>query len=722
MLAAGTRLGPYEIQALIGAGGMGQVYKALDTRLHRTVAIKQLSAQHDTRFAQEARAIAALNHPNICQLYDIGDDYLVLEYVEGAPLSGPLPEPEVVALATQLADALETAHRRGILHRDLKPANLLLTPAGTAKLLDFGVAQLLDRDVDLTKTSDRVVVGTVAYMSPEQAMGKPLDARSDVFSLGIVLYELMAGRRAFEGDTSVQVLSAVLTNTPEPLATAPMLNRVIMRCLDKDPDLRFQSMAEMREALETGASRPAAVQPSIAVLPFANLSADRENEYFADGLAEEIINALSHVPGIKVIARTSAFAFKGRPDDVRRIAKVLGVNHVLEGGVRRAGDRIRVTAQLIGADDGSQIWSDRYDRSMSDVFAMQDEIAGAITMALKGRLGGNIETMRQRTPSLPAYEALLRGRHHLFKFTPDSWRKARASFEEAIALDAGYAEPHADLGLGFFIAGMHGMMPLRAAEPFVRAEGGRALELNPSDSVQRFLLGAMALVHDYDWPAGEAHFRAAMAAPQVTSYAHWAHASFYLGALGRFAESAAEMGKAVDLDPLNATWRAIWAAHLGNAMMHERAIEEGRKAVELEENYFVSRITLGEAYLGAGRRDEAIVPLEEAHRLGPWNAMATGLLAAAHALNGNRTRAVELIREMGDAPQPVWGRVWYHLYVKELDAAAEWFDRMIDERDPFALAYANAPVTQPLHRHPAWPALAARMRLPRTIGLEARPG
>jgi tetratricopeptide (TPR) repeat protein len=358
---------------------------------------------------------------------------------------------------------------------------------------------------------------------------------------------------------------------------------------------------------------------------------------------------------------------------------------------------------------------------MADVFAMQDEIASAITVALQGRLAAAnvaIGRVRQRVPSLPAYEALLRGRHHLFKFTPDSWHRARASFEEAIALDAGYAAPHAELGVGYFIGGMHGMMPMSVAAAAVRSEAARALELEPSDSLPRFLLGSIALANDYDWAAGEEHFRAGMSAPNVSSYAHWAYASLFLGALGRFAEAVAEMGKAVDLDPLNATWRGILAAHLTNAGLHDRAIEEARKSVELEENYFVPRMILGEAYLGAGRIDDAITSLEEAHRLGPWNAMATGLLAAAHARSGNQSRADELIRAMGHDPNPVWGRVWYHLNVGDLDAAARSYEITIERRDPFALVYANAPVTQPLHRHPRWPALAAKMRLPRTVGPE----
>jgi tetratricopeptide (TPR) repeat protein len=287
-----------------------------------------------------------------------------------------------------------------------------------------------------------------------------------------------------------------------------------------------------------------------------------------------------------VIARTSAFSFKGKNEDVRHIAQALGVTNVLEGSVRRAGDRIRVTAQLIAADDGTHLWSERYDRPVTDVFAMQDEIASAITTALKGRLGGALASPRHYTPRLSAYETFLRGRAHLTQFTPDAWNRAKGLFEQAIALDAEYADPHAELALGYFICGMHGIRPMREVAPFVRAEVDRALDLNPSDPRPRFLLGAIALVHDYDWKAAETHFAASMNVPDVSGHARWIYASLYLRGLGRFEESADEMGRAVQHDPLNATWHAIWGAHLFDAKRFDQAIDEGLRATELEPNYF----------------------------------------------------------------------------------------------------------------------------------------
>jgi serine/threonine protein kinase len=329
-LSVGDKLGPYEILASIGSGGMGEVYRARDPRLNRDVAIKQLKGSHGARFEQEARAIAAVNHPHICQIYDIGPDYLVMEYVEGKPLGGPLRLEDAVKLALQIAGALEEAHGRGILHRDLKPGNILVTGKGAAKLLDFGLAKLMTAsDTNVTKTTEGTVLGTAAYMAPEQAEGKPVDERSEVFSFGAVLYEMLSGNRAFGGNSSAQVLSAVLRDDPSPLQAPVEFQRVVRKCLAKQPRDRFSSMGELRVALEQISAKPAEQQPSIAVLPFANMSADKENEYFSDGLAEEILNLLAKIPGLKVIARTSSFAFRGMEQNIREIAERLNVRTIL---------------------------------------------------------------------------------------------------------------------------------------------------------------------------------------------------------------------------------------------------------------------------------------------------------------------------------------------------------------------------------------------------------
>jgi serine/threonine protein kinase len=365
-LSEGDKLGPYEILALVGNGGMGEVYRARDPRLKRDVAIKVSAGQFSERFEREAQAIAALNHPHICQIYDVGPNYLVMEFLEGHALlsqeePGPLPLDRVLEYAAQICDALDAAHQKGTVHRDLKPANVLVARSGI-KLLDFGLAKVAraaapEAAVEgatqtMALTKDNAILGTVHYMSPEQAESKPVDARSDIFSFGLVLYEMLGGCRAFDGESAVSIMAAILHKDPPPLDAPTEIQRVVSRCLAKQPNDRFQTIVDVKSALKKASTKTVEEQPSIVVLPFANLSADKENEYFSDGLAEEIINFLAQIPGLKVIARTSAFAFKGKTEDFRKIADTLGVTTILEGSVRRSGSRIRVTAQLINAQDG----------------------------------------------------------------------------------------------------------------------------------------------------------------------------------------------------------------------------------------------------------------------------------------------------------------------------------------------------------------------------------
>src|SRR5579872_4330545 len=347
-LPPGTRLGPYEVTQLIGSGGMGEVYKARDTRLDRVVAVKTVNQEFSERVAGEARAIAALNHTNICQIYDVGPNYLVMELIEGTPLKGPLPLDQVLKYTTQICDALGAAHEKSIIHRDLKPANILVTRAGV-KLLDFGLAKFqsleqpgdqqddgkVDAALTVAMTCSHEVVGTASYMSPEQAQGQVLDNRSDIFSFGAVLYELLSGSQAFPGGSMVDILSAVVRDQPEPIQVSPNLAKIVSRCLSKAAADRYQNMADVKAALEACSTKrsqgsSATEQPSIAVLPFANMSADKENEYFSDGLAEEILNLLAKIPGLKVIARTSSFAFRGMEQDITKIAAALRVQNILE--------------------------------------------------------------------------------------------------------------------------------------------------------------------------------------------------------------------------------------------------------------------------------------------------------------------------------------------------------------------------------------------------------
>ena len=710
----GTRLGPYELIGHLGAGGMGEVWKARDTRIDRVVAIKRLKTGHTERFKREARAIAALNHPRICQLYDVGPDYLVMEYVEGEILRGPVPVADALRLALQIAEALTAAHRKGIVHRDLKPANVLVNESG-AKLLDFGLAQQDapsvsdDATMSLALSERGAIVGTVAYMSPEQAQGQIVDARSDVFSFGSLLYELLSGRRAFMGDTLLATLSAVVNDAPPRLEAPRTLEQVVSRCLAKQPRDRFQSMVDVAAALEQTAVQPSQQPPSVAVLPFANMSRDPDDDYFSDGLAEELINLLAHVPNLKVTARTSSFAFRGKEQDIRRIAGVLGVETILEGSVRRAGSRIRVTAQLINAEDGYHLWSERYDRELTDVFAIQDEIAQAIAGALRLKL---IPNPARHTPAFPAYEALLKARHHGRTYGPDAHNRAEEYCKQAIALDPKHAAPHALLGFIYLFSTTHTGRPMPEVARLIRDEARRALELDPFETDPHFLLGAVAAANDYNWPEAAREFELAMTSPSVPAEAEWAHASLCLQPFGRFDESTAAMRRVVEKDPLSVIWRGVLMANLVLGGKYEEALQEGNKALDISENEIHPHLAFGEAYLALGRVDEAVASAERAHRNLPQQAMGTGLLAATLMRRGDADRAAALLREMGDAPTPLWGRAWYHLLCSEIAEAAHWYEKMINARDIFALVYAASLYTTELRASPYWTKLARMMNLP----------
>ena len=712
--APGIRLGPYELIGHLGAGGMGEVWKACDTRIDRVVAIKRLKSEHAERFKREARAIAALNHPRVCQLYDVGPDYLVMEYVEGEILRGPVPVTDALRLALQIAEALTAAHRKGIVHRDLKPANVLVNESG-AKLLDFGLAQQDapalsgDATVAVALSDHGEIVGTFSYMSPEQAQGRAVDARSDVFAFGSLLYELLTGRRAFAGDTALATLSAVVNDAPPRLEASRTLEQIVSRCLAKEPRDRFQSMADVTAALERTAVKAGRQHPSVAVLPFANMSRDPDDEYFSDGLAEELINLLAHVPDLKVTARTSSFAFRGREQDIRRIAESLGVGTILEGSVRRAGSRIRVTAQLINAEDGYHLWSERYDRELTDVFEIQDDIAQAIASALQLKLAAKTD---RHTPNVPAYEALLKARHHWRAYLPEAHARAKEYCEQAIALDPDYAAPHALLGFNYLLATTHSGRTMPDVAPLIRQEALRALELDPFETDPHFLLGAVAAVHDYDWIEAGRQFQLAMASPSVPAEAHWAYAAFYLGALGNFQESTAQMRSAVERDPLSVLWRGILMGHMVCAGRFEEALQEGQKALEISDAEMHPHLALAEAYLALGKIGEAAAAAERAHRNLPQQSMGAGLFAAVLFRAGEKDRAAALLREIGDSPTPIWGRTWYHLLCGELDAAAWWYEKMIAARDMFAPVYANSPYTAELRRSPHWARLARMMNLP----------
>ena len=710
-LSAGDKLGPYEILAPIGTGGMGEVWTARDTRLDRIVAIKRLKGQHSMRFEQEARAIAALNHPHICTLYDIGPDYLVMEYVEGEPLRGPLAVDDALRLAMQIAEALGAAHAKGILHRDLKPGNVLVTGSG-AKLLDFGLAKLIaDTGTDRTQTMDGAVLGTAAYMSPEQAQGQALDPRSDIFSFGALLYEMFSGKRAFVGDSMLATLNAVVREEPPPLQSAAA--DIVRRCMAKQPAQRYQSMAEVRAALEQVTARPVEKHPSIAVLPFANMSADKENEYFSDGLAEEILNLLAKIPGLKVIARTSSFAFRGKEQDIRKIAEALGVSTILEGSVRRAGNRLRVTAQLIHAADGTHVWSERYDRDMTDVFAVQDEISQAIAEELQLKLSPARE---RRMPSLPAWEAYLKYRYYQWRFTPESSERSREHLEQALALDPGFALPYVGLADYHLALASVGAIPAREAMPRARELAQRALELDPDLPEAHAMLGIVAGHYDLDWKEAERRFRLAVAREPISCHLRQWHAQFYLRSIGHTDDVRREMERVIKEDPLGQVWRYLMSTVLQGLGLSDEALVESRKAVEVDPQFWLGWWWLGMLESIHGRQAEARACAEKAAAGAPWSPYSIGLMAGVLAKGGEADEAEGLLARLrGDADGGAVGLAFYHLVLGGIDGAVEWAGKALDQRFASVIIVMIRPF-EPLFRQSAgWPALLKKMNLPEDL-------
>ncbi len=643
----GKSLDHYLVGKLIGAGGMGEVYEAEDLRLGRRVALKVLpasvagDAERLARFTKEARALAALNHPGIVTIYGVdeceGERFFTMELVEGRTLSESTPSegiavPRLLEIAIQLADALAAAHEKGLVHRDLKPANVMLTAEGRVKILDFGLARALPLPggesgaLTLDKTADGALLGTLPYMAPEQFAGRSADARSDLYSLGLVLYEMASGRHPFAARTAAALIAAVLHEKPAGLsslnpAVPSELDRLVARCLEKDPTRRPASASEMRASLEairgvapsgTATSSAPAVPkaPSVAVLPFADMSPARDQEYFCDGIAEEIINALAQLEGLRVTARTSSFAFKGKLEDVREIGRRLGVGTVLEGSVQKSGDRLRITVQLIEVDDGYHIWSERFDRRADDIFAVEDEISLGVVAKLKVKLlaGESGVFVRRHEPSQEAHHLYLKGRYFFNRRGPEDIQRAISHFEKAIAADPDYAMPHVGIAETFFIMGLWGLLPPRQVFGRAKTSALRAIELDDSLIEAHMLLGCELFLHERDWSAARPHFeRAGKFLPVST--------------LGRLARGAYEMA----------------------AGRRRETLDMARLYVEAEPLSAIAHTQAANFYVGMEDVDGAAALLEKALELDPGMRMALPMLGYCRAVQGRLEEAADLL-------------------------------------------------------------------------------
>jgi serine/threonine-protein kinase len=737
--AAGVRIGPYEILALLGAGGMGEVYKARDTKLNRVVALKTLPAEkvagadRKRRFLVEAQAASRLNHPNIVTIHDISEEngvcFIAMEYVAGTTLeranTGGLHLKDAMKYAGEIADALAATHAAGIIHRDLKPANIIINEDGRVKLLDFGLAKLIESTVPASdaetatlRTVSGAIVGTAAYMSPEQAEGRELDARSDIFSFGLVWYEMLCGQRAFRGDSWISTLAAILHEEPQSLrsikaAIPPSVEQHVTRCLRKDPAQRFQTMLDVKQALAEAAT-PAVSKDeaaSIAVLPFVNLSADKENEYFSDGLAEEILNALTKVPELRVIARTSAFAFRGKEQDLRTIGQRLRVGAILEGSVRRAGNRIRVTAQLIKVADESHLWSEVYDREMTDIFAIQDDISKAIANALKVKLAAP----RRRTTNIEAFQSYLKGLYWYQRYTPESLAKAKESFEQALGHDPSYAPAYAGLAVFYYGLGALSINPMIDMAPLAKSAAEKSLAIDPTLSEAHGVLGLIAGAVEYDWKSAECHFQAAMAVDPVPPLVLVRYALYFLTPLRRFGEAVTQYQRALETDPLSMMVHYGLAFALYCKRQYASAIEHAARAVDLYPDYWLVHFAMGLALSQNGSLQQSIACLEETLRLSPSFTLATGFLAGSYAQSGNRGHAEKLMeavleRSSTHYVSPACFGI-YHAALGQADRMFEFLHAALAERDPYLTRMDAEPYFDPFRSDPRFRDLLDRMNL-----------
>jgi serine/threonine-protein kinase len=721
---------------------MGVVYRAHDERLDRDVAVKvlpeEVAGDQDRlrRFEREAKAVAALSHPNILEIHDFDTDdgviFAVTELLEGETLRGflqrerrPLPWERVQGIGVAVANGLGAAHGKGVVHRDIKPSNIFLCTDGRVKILDFGLAathEAVDdeaetRSIEAPLTREGMVMGTVGYMSPEQAVGSTVDSRSDLFSLGTVLYEMLAGRRPFAGDSGAGSVVALLRDDPPPLADVdPKVAGIVERCLQKNARDRFQSADELNAAIEasqeTNVDRERA---SIAVLPFLNMSGANEDDFLCEGLAEEIINVLTKIPGLRVIARTSSFAVGRMGLDVREAGVRLDVGSLLEGSVRRAGDRVRITAQLIDTRDGSHLWSERFDRDLTDILALEDEIAEFIADRL--RIGLKKEDRGQRRPAVnrEAHALFLEGRHHFARGTPDAMAQAMGCFERAIECDPGFAQNHDSLAELYWYLGFFGGVPPREAFSQGMWHALRALELDDTLAETHALLAMLRKELDYNWPEVEREFHRAHQLNRESPVVRLRHAISCLLPHGRIEEAAAEVAAMVQDDPLSliVRWWVSTTEYLGRRT--ERMLEEGRRMVGLEAMHFLGYLVIGLGRIENGELEEAVVVLEKARELSGGVPITIGYLAMAYGRAGRRDDARMLLEQAKAMATrqylPPSTLALGHIGLGDWDEAFRWWDQAVEVRDPIVVPIKTFPFFDPVRDDPRYRALLRRMNL-----------
>ena len=812
-IALGTKIGPYEVLAPLGAGGMGEVYRAHDSKLRRDIALKLLpqAFAHDldrlARFEREARLLASLNHPNIAQIFGLEETAelraLVMELVEGVTLDevirrsrcqtgAGLPTEEAIAIGLQIADALEAAHEAGIVHRDLKPSNVKVRPDGTVKVLDFGLAKansevrtgtpsssgdVLPFNAPLaeapTTTQAGVVLGTAAYMSPEQARGRIVDKRTDIWAFGVLLFEMLSGRPLFAGETVSDTIAAVLTREPSytelPACVPPHIRMLLARCLERDPKRRLRDIGEARHQLEHPSSplptidSTSGVQPqsitqgqrqrtlwiavviglaltagavfvwqnrdsvmrlpsgnrslpgssqSIAVLPFVNESGSSDDEYFADGMTDELASALMKVNGLRVAAHSSTFTFKQKAVDVREVGSKLNVAVVLEGTVRRSGPKLRVTAQLVNASDGLALWSERYERDASDVFKVQDDITGAIVSALQLRLRTDPASNRKRqVENVEVHDLYLRGRFLMLKQTEEGLRKSLNYFSQALGLDPSYAPAYDAISYAWIYLA-DAFVPPRDAYPKAESAAQKALELDPTDGDALAMLATVQFFYEWNVPAAEQEFRRALQLNPNSLQAHYLHA-LTLCNLKQFDEGLREADLAITLDPLSALPSWVRENCLYMSRRFDQVIIQHQRTSELDPDFYYLDSPVAIAYREKGMFAESVA--EYQHLQNVTGQPMPGL-AVTYARMGMADQARAVLREVLDraSHQYVSAEQVAMIYANlgEKNQAFSWLQKAYEARSAWLISeILVASSFDPIRDDPRYAALVKKMKL-----------
>jgi len=708
----GKTISHYKILEKLGEGGMGVVYKAQDTKLDRIVALKFLpkhllcDAEAKTRFAHEAKAASALNHTNITTIHEIdeveGECFICMEYVEGKSIKELIKQKtlsieEILNIAIQIAEGLNAAHKKGIVHRDIKSDNIMLTDEGLVKIMDFGLAKLKGVS-KLTKTG--TTLGTTQYMSPEQVQGIEVDQHSDIFSFGVVLYEMITGQLPFKGEHQVAIIYSIINETPEPLARYKAnvpegLQRIIDKAMEKNRDERYQHVDDLRADLlkikrehETSSVLPSTKkpQPSIAVLPFANLSADPEQEYFCDGMADEIINGLTHIEGLRVVARTSTFAFKGKHEDIREIGRKLNVETLLEGSARKAGNRLRITAQLINVADGYHLWSEKFDREMKDVFSIQDEISLAIVDKLKVKLLGEekAKIVKRYTEDPDAYNLYLKGVYFVNKMSEEGTQRGLEYFQKSIEKDPNFALAYLGIASTYATIGNLSLLPPKQIFPKAREVLEKAREIDSTLYEAHSISAIIAFWYDWNWKNAENEFRKALAHNPGHAHAH-AWYAWYLVAMGRFDEAIIEVKIAQDLDPLLPLFYAYATGIYAYSGRFEEALEQFHKAIELDPNLGLAYFHVGTAYMIQQKHREALTSFQKSIEYTTGLGWAESSLGSIYCMQGERDRATQILNELLSQKKQryISSLLIANLYnqLGEKDKVFDWLEEAYEERD-----------------------------------------